>query len=232
MKSFLKTTLIAGFFLFMVASPVLATVSPAVSSVSAASKNCDARVLGIPPWYRGLTTGEDCAIKAPDSADGGLQKFIWTIVLNIIEMLLVITAYVAVFFILYGGFLFIVGGSSPDSVSRARKTILNAVIGLIIAMSAITIANTIFTIIPKEATNGIPQLTGPELFTAVLNLFYFLVGAVSVIVIIIAGFIFVTSSGNPSSVTRARNMMTYSIVGLIIVLSAFAITSFITGRFN
>ncbi len=146
MKAFIKTTLIAGFFMFMVASPVLATVSPTVSSVSAAP-SCEARVLGIPPWYRGLTNS-DCSIKAPSTGEDGLQKFIWTIALNVIEMLLVITAYVAVFFILYGGFQFIVGGSTPESVSKARKTILNAVIGLIIAMSAIAITNLIFSIIP------------------------------------------------------------------------------------
>ncbi len=86
------------------------------------------------------------------------------------------------------------------------------------------------TIDAKKA--GIPKADAAELLTSALNLFYFVVGAVAVIVIIIAGIMFITSSGNAAGVTRARNMLTYSIVGLIVVLTAFAITSFITGRFN
>jgi len=227
MKNILKTTLLAGFFMFMVASPVLAVTSPVAPQASAA---CDDSVLGIPPWYRGLTNS-DCSIKSPSPTENGLQIFIWTIVLNVIEMALVITAYIAVFFILYGGFQFIVGGSNPDAVSRARKTILNAVIGLIVAMSAIAINKFIFQIIP-DAESGIPHVGGPELLTSILNLFYFLVGAVSVIIIVLAGFMLVVSNGDSSRVARARNMITYSVVGLVVVIGAFAITNFITGRFG
>lgn len=139
----LKNIVLSAAFIFFVASPVMAVASPVVDSASAA---CDSRVLGIPPWYRGLTEGSECAIKSPDAA-GGLSAFIWTIVLNIIEMTLVITAYVAAFFILYGGFQFMTGGANPSMVEKARKTILNAVIGLAISMGAIAITNLIFTVI-------------------------------------------------------------------------------------
>lgn len=148
MKSFIKTLVLGGFFIAMVAAPVAAVTMPQVSSVSAAT-NCEARPLGIPPWYRGLTnnTPPRCELVSPDSV-GGLGPYIWRIVLNIIEMVVVIIAYVAVFFILYGGFQFIVGGSNPGMIEKARKTILNAVIGLVVAMGAIGITNLIFSIIP------------------------------------------------------------------------------------
>lgn len=141
MNKFLKNFLAAGAFIMFVASPILAVSSPVVSSVAA----CDGRVLGIPPWYRGLTEGADCTIKSPDPND--LGAFIWAIVLNVIEMALVITAYIAAFFILYGGFLFMTGGSAPGQIEKARKSILNAVIGLAIALGAIAITNLIFTVI-------------------------------------------------------------------------------------
>ena len=143
MNKLIKNILAAGAFIMFVASPVLAVTSPVVSTTAAA---CDGRVLGIPAWYRGLTEGADCAIVSPDAA-GGLSAFIWTIVLNVIEMALVITAYIAAFFILYGGFLFLTGGSIPGQLEKARKSILNAVIGLAIALGAIGITNLIFTII-------------------------------------------------------------------------------------
>lgn len=144
MKKKLSTVFLAFLFVFGLASPVLALTAPQVASVSA--KECEARVLGIPPWYRGLTQGDNCDLKGPNDV-GGIGNYIWKIVLNGIEMAIVIAAYVTIFFILYGGFLFITGGDKPGQVEKARTTILNAVIGLIIAMAAIAITNLIFSII-------------------------------------------------------------------------------------
>lgn len=144
MKKKLSTVFLAFLFVFGLASPVLALTAPQVASVSA--KDCEARVLGIPPWYRGLTQGDNCDLKSPNDV-GGIGNYIWKIVLNGIEMAIVIAAYVTIFFILYGGFLFITGGDKPGQVEKARTTILNAVIGLIIAMAAIAITNLIFSII-------------------------------------------------------------------------------------
>ncbi len=132
-----------GFLALFAVSPTLSVVVPA-PSVSAA---CDTRLLGVPTWYRGLTTGADCSIDMPEGGSAELGGFVWKIVLNIIEMALVIVVYIAVGFILYGGFLFMVGGSSPATIEKARKAITNAVIGLIIAMLAIAIVNLIFGVI-------------------------------------------------------------------------------------
>lgn len=138
----IKNILISTAFIFFIASPVMAVATPVVSNASA---GCEDRVLGIPPWYRGLTEGSECTIKSPDPND--LGAFIWLIVLNVVEMALVITAYVAAFFILYGGFMFLTGGAIPSQIEKARKSILNAVIGLVIALGAIAITNLLFTII-------------------------------------------------------------------------------------
>lgn len=231
MKKFL-TILAASTFIFFVAAPVMETISPA--QVSAAS--CTDRFLGVPAWYRGLTKG-DCSIVSPNDV-GGLQNFIWRIVLNGIEMALVITAYIAVFFILYGGFLFITGGSNPSQIENGRKSIFNAVIGLVIAMGSIAVTNFIFNIIGSASTTnsngitGIPQLTGEQLLQNGLNIAYFMAGTLAVIVIIIAGLNYVTSGGDTGKVTKAKNMLTYAIVGLVIVLVAFSITNFVIGRFS
>lgn len=79
---------------------------------------------------------------------------------------------------------------------------------------------------------GIPTTDGDTLLANGLNLAYFLAGAICVIVIIVAGIMYVTSTGDAGRVTKAKNLLTYSIIGLIIIMSAFAITSFVIGRFN
>lgn len=137
--------IIFGFVaIFFIASPVMAVSAPVVSSVGAA---CESRFLGLPAWYRGLTdAGNDCSMKSP-SDFGGIGPYITILALNIIEAVLFLIGYIAVFFVIYGGFQFVTGGSSPDKVARGRKTIMNALIGLVIAMSSIAIVNLVFGII-------------------------------------------------------------------------------------
>ena len=58
---------------------------------------------------------------------------------------------------------------------------------------------------------------------------YFWASVIAVIVIIAAGFFYVTSNGNPQQVTRAKNAILGAVVGFIVVLLAFAITSIVVG---
>lgn len=226
----IATIVFTGIFMLFVAAPVTTTVLP--SQASAAGASCEGTFLGVPPWYRGLTNS-DCSIKSPTEV-GGISNFIWRIVLNGIEMALVIAAYVAVFFILYGGFLFITAGGSAGQVEKGRKSIFNAVIGLVIAMGAIAITKFIFGVIGSASTTttGVPALSSEQLLQNGLNIVYFAAGTIAIIVILIAGINYATSAGDAGKVTRAKNMLTYSIVGLIIILAAFAITNFVIGRFS
>lgn len=216
-------------FIFFFAAPVAVVATPA--PVNAA---CDDRVLGIPPWYRGLTTGtgENCVIKSPtDAGVGGLQGFITKIVLNVIEIIVVATAYVAAFFILYGGFIFIANNGSAETVQKAMRTIMNAIIGLAIALGAVAILNFVWAIVGDTNADGIPTATGADILTAGLNTAYFIAGVMAVIVIITAGITYATSAGDSGKVTRAKNQILYAVIGLILVLSAFTITGFISGGF-
>jgi len=53
------------------------------------------------------------------------------------------------------------------------------------------------------------------------------VGVLLMILIIYAGFLWMTSGGNEKHTEQAKNILTSAIIGLIIVLSAYAITAFI-----
>lgn len=242
MKRMIRTVLAATIFTFAFASPVLALLNPITPTASAA---CENRFLGIPPWYRGMTenpnaSGTDCKIAGPDENDpDGLSKFIWKIVLNIIEMALVVIIYIASFFVLYGGFLYMTGGANPSMIEKGRKTILNAIIGLVIGLGSVAIVNLIFNGLfgsagttSSNGVKGIVNMSGEDLLANALNLAYFIAAIIAVIVIIISGIMYITSSGDPGRVTKAKNLITYAIVGLILVLVAFIITGFVAGRFT
>ena len=83
----------------------------------------------------------------------------------------------------------------------------------------------------NAANNNIPTLTSSQVVTNALNITYFLAGVIAVIVIIIGSIMYVTSAGNPSSVTKAKNMIFFSVIGVIIILAAYAITNFVIGKF-
>lgn len=67
----------------------------------------------------------------------------------------------------------------------------------------------------------------PDLLGKILDLLFILIGIASVIVIVIAGFRMVTSNGNPAEITKAKQAITWAIVGLIVSLLSFSIVAII-----
>lgn len=57
-----------------------------------------------------------------------------------------------------------------------------------------------------------------------------LVGLIFLILMVYAGFLWMTARGEESQIEKAKGMITAAIIGLVIVLSAYAITALVTGR--
>jgi cytochrome bd-type quinol oxidase subunit 2 len=74
----------------------------------------------------------------------------------------------------------------------------------------------------QDATGKINRL-----IATIINLFSLIVGVVSVIMIIIGGFRYITSGGDSNNVTSAKNTILYAIIGLIIVALAQTIVRFV-----
>lgn len=111
------------------------------ASEGAFADTCYDSFLGFKPWFNGLPMDTDCNITQPTSDK--LPVFVWTIVLNILFDLTEAVGIVAMGFIIYGGYLFITSEGDPSKASKAKKTLTGAVIGLVIAVLATIIVNTI-----------------------------------------------------------------------------------------
>ena len=121
-------------------------VTTAASPVANAATKCDKQgmILTLKPWYYGVTNvGKDgkCTIKSPGTNITSQRKFFARVTLNIIEDLLQVAAYVTVAYIIMGGFRYMTSAGAPDQAAKAMKTILHAVIGLVIAMASIGLVN-------------------------------------------------------------------------------------------
>ena len=80
-------------------------------------------------------------------------------------------------------------------------------------------------------TGGVPTtLFGPgSIFTTIVNVLLFIIGAISVIMLIWGGIRYTTSAGNSAAVTSAKNTIMYAIIGLVIAFLAFALVNWVLG---
>lgn len=69
--------------------------------------------------------------------------------------------------------------------------------------------------------------TVPELISNIIRILFVLVGLAAVIVIIIAGFRMVLDSGNEEQLKKAKQAITWAIVGLIVSILAFSIVAIV-----
>jgi hypothetical protein len=126
-----------------------------------------------------------------------------------------------------------------------KKTLRTVLIALFLiggVLSPIGLASTVAAQNPIEAacsdTRGESSLcndTEGDSFNSVIGLvvstLLFIVGLVSVIMIIVGGIRFTTSAGNASSVTAAKNTILYAIVGLLVAFFAYAIVYWVLDVF-
>jgi len=57
------------------------------------------------------------------------------------------------------------------------------------------------------------------------------IGAVSVVMLIIGGVRYTISQGDSSAVTSAKNTILYSVIGLVVAILAYAAVNFVIGSF-
>jgi len=105
------------------------------------------------------------------------------------------------------------------------------VVGISLLISDTSLANSLQDGVNAARGDGQPaELLGDAgILTTITNILLFVVGALSVLMLIIGGLRYVISGGNASAVTAAKNTILYAIVGLIIAFLAYAAINFVLG---
>ncbi|MFH1193691.1 MAG: hypothetical protein V1661_01710 [bacterium] len=105
---------------------------------------------------------------------------------------------------------------------------------------AITLA--LFTALPAFAQYGLNETAGsaglntglatksvPEIVGSIIGMALSLLGILFLILMLYGGYTWMTSYGAEAKITKAKNLIVDALIGLIIVLAAYAITTFIIG---
>ena len=89
----------------------------------------------------------------PDAASAGAnvpnQASASAIIITIINILLSIAGLLAVIFLIVGGFRYITAGGNEETAEAAKKTITNAIIGIVIVILAFVIVRVISNALTK-----------------------------------------------------------------------------------
>lgn len=83
-----------------------------------------------------------------------------------------------------------------------------------------------------KGTDQQTDLFGDDgVFKTVTNVLLFIIGAISVIMLIIGGIRYVVSGGDSGAVTSAKNTILYAVVGIVVAILAYALVNFVIGSF-
>lgn len=118
-------------------------LSHLTQQLAALPAECDASFFGIPPWYKYLPMEVNngvCSVSDNFKLLGaGTDSGLLLIGLAIVDMLLRIAGMVAVGFVIWGGIQYQVSQGEASKVAAAKHTVINALVGLGIAMVATSI---------------------------------------------------------------------------------------------
>jgi flagellar biosynthesis protein FlhB len=120
--------------------------------LDAANNGCKSSFFGLEPWFEFLKTyhgkNNNCNVcftvisnsaQSVNSNCRPKQNSIVLVVMAIIDDLLRVAGLVSVAFIVVAGFQYVTSQGNPEKAAKAQQTILFALIGLVIAISAIVL---------------------------------------------------------------------------------------------
>jgi len=84
-----------------------------------------------------------------------------------------------------------------------------------------------------KATNeeaGYSNLKLPDLIGNFISVILGVVGIIFLVLAVYAGVMYMTAGGDPGKVKKAKEILTQSLIGLIIIVAAYALTEFVIDR--
>ncbi len=81
-----------------------------------------------------------------------------------------------------------------------------------------------------QAGYDLEKINALKIVSTVLNMMLSFIGVIFLISMIYGGFLWMTARGNDEQVNKAKNIMTTAVIGIVIIVLAYAISWFVLNR--
>ena len=148
-----------------------------------------------------------------------------TLLNNIFRFLTYMVGVIGSFMMVYNGFQYVISVGRPDKTKQVLMSIIYTAVGFVVAIIARSLVEFIF-----------PRVTGKydivPLITDSMQIFMYVIGIAAVIVMIVAGMLYVYSTGDPGKTKAAKDAIVYAAIGLVVALVGSGALAFLGSQFT
>lgn len=155
----------------------------------------------------------------------------------IITLIKYLISSIAVVFIVRNGLRLVLLGGNEEEVAKDRKNIFYAILGLIVILISNPIVNKIFFKIDTSTFPGIdpvrPAIDPMRLIqeiTGMTNVIAAIAGPLAMLSLLAGGIMYILGGADEQKLEKAKKIITWSLIGLVIIYGAFAIVSTFVAR--
>lgn len=145
-------------------------------------------------------------------------------------------AFLAIAFLAF--FKLVSAGGDDDKAKSAKRSIVTGIVGFMLIKIPKALVTAVYGRVRCENTLlfGVCKVEDPNLggavsiMTTVINYVNGFLGIVTVLLIIYAGFLVVTSGGDEEKLKKAKATIKYILIGLVLMVSSYSIFNFFIGK--
>lgn len=130
---------------------------------------------------------------------------------NIFRGLTYVVGVVGTFMMIYNGFQYVISVGRPDKTKQVLMSIIYTAVGFVVAVIARSLVEFI-----------LPHVNGKSDVVAVISdsvqIFMYVIGITAVIMMIVAGMLYIFSAGDPGKAKSAKDTIMYAAIGLGVAL--------------
>jgi len=154
-----------------------------------------------------------------------------------VEILMTFIKYLigslAVAVVVINGVRLVTGGGEEENIKKARNGILAALGGLVLMTVANTFVTKVFYKVDRTTYSGIDGGVNPQTdlsagigeLVGITNFIVSFVGPILVLIIIVAGVLYLTAGGEEEKMNKAKRLLIAGVLGLVVIYGSFALVS-------
>jgi len=123
--------------------------------------------------------------------------------------------------IIIAGIIYLFSGANVELAEKAKKTLIGASLGFAVVLGADILISQVGCALGWKGATNCPE--AKNIITRAIKFLFSILGAIGMIGIITGAIVYMTSAGNEQQSRNGRKMIIYSIIGIIIALSAVVI---------